>query len=749
MSWTVPTGCYYAVHVYTDDYYFVYYGAGQSVPDNRSPTVMTASDETSDFVLIDFANGYIYTSFGKFTITISGNSFTIPKLSSWISTPDSRVFVIASNAALSAIEITLQGDPFTFGDGSGVMDKFTVSARPYSMLNSFYDRDDITSATVPDGVSYFENTFYNCSSLVTVTGTLSNLITAYGAFNKCSSLTTPPTFQSMGTGGSGTASRLYSFGYCFSGCSSLVTPPSLPPSGVTTMQYCFYNCKALTTAPTIPSSATNMTSCFGGCSSLTSAPTIPNSVTNLSRCFESCTLLATAPAIPSSVTTLDSTFINCTSLVTPPDLSNATSVTTLFKTFQGCKLLQTPPVIPSSVTTIQSCFYNCEALTTTPTLPATVTSIGSAFGNCKSLSGNIIVYNNPSTSYNDAFKGTQNDIFVVNATGSSIETIWKTITASYSNVHYEADDNTAPSASISVTRVGAMVSETPVVNGEYAYINVTVQLYDDYLPVGWANSFGTKTLEKDGVTISPIWTETSSGNIYTLKCWDSLSDTTKHTFEFVSTDNIENENSILKATHTSNTVTQILAKAYKLVDYYHDPNTDTEGMAVGKFATDADLFDVDMPTLFRDSVIVDTDMTAQEVEAFVDSLDIQKVLKSAETKTFLWSNSATTFAAQTVSLDLSVYDYIEVWFYPNNAVDVLLPNPLMIPIGEERSILLLHNLGGAGVNENTGSRNVAVTSNSVVFGNYAYKNRRSGGTLTTSNDFAVPEKIYGVTLTQL
>lgn len=113
-------------------------------------------------------------------------------------------------------------------------------------------------------------------------------------------------------------------------------------------------------------------------------------------------------------------------------------------------------------------------------------------------------------------------------------------------------------------------------------------------------------------------------------------------------------------------------------------------------------------------------------------------------RNYLWGNSATTFAAQTVPLDLSGYDYIEVWFYPGYPVDVMLPNPLMIPIGEERSIVLIHNLGGAGVNENTGSRNVATNASSVVFGNYAYKNRRSGGTLTTLNTNAVPRAIYGM-----
>lgn len=159
----------------------------------------------------------------------------------------------------------------------------------------------------------------------------------------------------------------------------------------------------------------------------------------------------------------------------------------------------------------------------------------------------------------------------------------------------------------------------------------------------------------------------------------------------------------------------------------------------------------DLANIIDKIVAIDgTDMTSQEIEDFVDSLNIQKILSSVEIKSLLWSNSATTFAGQTVSLDLSGYDYIEVWFYPSSyAVDVLLPNPLMIPIGEERSIVLIHNLGGAGVNENIGSRNVATNASSVVFGDYAYKNRRTGGTLTTLNTSAVPRVIYGVKIAQL
>ena len=147
-----------------------------------------------------------------------------------------------------------------------------------------------------------------------------------------------------------------------------------------------------------------------------------------------------------------------------------------------------------------------------------------------------------------------------------------------------------------------MASETPSENGEYAFINATAIVYETYLPDGWSCAYdaGEEDITKDGTTQSPYWTRTNTGNTWTLKCWFSLGDTTKHTFTLQVADEITDENDNVKASQLSAIITQIIPKAYKLVDYYHDPATDTEGMSIGKFATDANLFDVDMPALFRD-----------------------------------------------------------------------------------------------------------------------------------------------------
>lgn len=481
MSWTVPSGCYYAVYAGSGTTYY-YYNASSTVPTERAPN--NISVPAYYWVLIDFNNGYIYTGIMNATININNNTFTVSKAETGIAgRMDTNI--IASVSALSDYRITLAGSDFAFGDGSGMLNKadFLPSGGGYVMRYTFDGRTDITSVAIP--------------------------------------------------------------------------------SGVTNMSYCFCDCTSLTTPPTIPSSVTDMYSCFADCTSMVIAPAIPSSVTDMRYCFSNCTSLTTAPVIPNSVAYLNSCFVFCTSLV------NA-------------------PAIPSSVISVAYCF-----------------------GGCVSLAGNIVVSNNPSTNssyYEKVFSGTKNDIYIVNDNAGSV---WKdSIAPSYSNVHYEADDNTVPSVSMSVTRVDSALSEAQTPMGEYAYINAQVQVYEDYLPVGWSNTFNSADIKKDGTTQTVTWTETEVGLLYTLKCWINLGDIVKHTFTLQTADKIVDDNNTQKASHLSAIVTQILSKAYKLVDYYHesdqtDPNYDTEGFAIGKYATQANLFDVDMPSRFRDSVIID------------------------------------------------------------------------------------------------------------------------------------------------
>ena len=118
---------------------------------------------------------------------------------------------------------------------------------------------------------------------------------------------------------------------------------------------------------------------------------------------------------------------------------------------------------------------------------------------------------------------------------------------------------------------------------------------------------------------------------------------------------------------------------------------------------------------------------------------------SGEYKKLLWSNNSSgSFAAQTISLDLAGYDCVEVWFYTSSDSDPLLTNVITLEVGQKNRAAIIHSLGAAGTNENTGSRQVVINSNGVVFSDYTYKNRRSGGTLTTANEFAIPYKIYGI-----
>lgn len=116
-----------------------------------------------------------------------------------------------------------------------------------------------------------------------------------------------------------------------------------------------------------------------------------------------------------------------------------------------------------------------------------------------------------------------------------------------------------------------------------------------------------------------------------------------------------------------------------------------------------------------------------------------------EYRKVLWtSNTYTDFAAQTISMNLSNYTFVEVEFYASSNTDIFVPNALKIRIGENGSVILMHNLKGNGTNENTGARRINVSTNGVTFTDYTYKNRRTGGTLTVANQFCVPRRIYGI-----
>lgn len=283
MSWTVPSGCYYAVYaeITSTTQGWVYYNAGSSVPNGRAPQDHTSSQTATSggFVLVDFTNGYIYRGIKVFalaggtnqiTVTINNNNTFSASSASGILLVDYNVRVLASARSCEEADVVLKGATFNFGNGSGLLNKnaFLNNAYTYKMDSTFYGRTDITSVTIPNGVTSIKSAFNGCTNLQIVTGTLSYIESAESAFEGCKALTTLPTFP---------ATSNASFKNCFRVCHSLVTPPTIP-SGVTDMQHCFEQCLELATAPTIPSSVTNMQSCFWYCGSLAGAVTINTSL---------------------------------------------------------------------------------------------------------------------------------------------------------------------------------------------------------------------------------------------------------------------------------------------------------------------------------------------------------------------------------------------------------------------------------------------------------------------------------------
>ena len=116
-----------------------------------------------------------------------------------------------------------------------------------------------------------------------------------------------------------------------------------------------------------------------------------------------------------------------------------------------------------------------------------------------------------------------------------------------------------------------------------------------------------------------------------------------------------------------------------------------------------------------------------------------------ERRKLMWTNSgATTFAAQTISMNLSGYEFVEVEFYYNNSNDAQIPQILKTKVGNNNDIMYFHGMNTDGVNENTGLRRITVSTSGVQFGDYKYKNRRNGGTRTTANQFCVPYRIYAI-----
>lgn len=184
MTWTVPANCYYGI--VGSNGIATYYGAGSTVPTDKSPNNSAVTPYS--FALVDFNNGYIYTGLKNRTLTFTNsNTFTI--------TPNnppggySVLNIIASNDAVSDHNLTLAGSAFTFGNGSGMLNKadFLPSSAEYMMKYTFAGRS-VTNVTIPTGVNRLQNTFEGCTSLTTAPVIPNGVTNTTSCFYDCTAL---------------------------------------------------------------------------------------------------------------------------------------------------------------------------------------------------------------------------------------------------------------------------------------------------------------------------------------------------------------------------------------------------------------------------------------------------------------------------------------------------------------------------------------------------------------------------------
>ena len=274
---------------------------------------------------------------------------------------------LVATTSLWAHDFEVDGIYYNYLVGNNV--EVTYRGERYHSYDNEYAGEVIIPSTVTyNGTTYSvttikERTFYDCSSLTSVT--IPNSVTSIG-------------------------------GEAFAGCSSL-TSVTIPNSVTSIGDYAFFHCSSLTSI-TIPNSVTSIGSeAFYGCSSLTSV-TIPNSVTSIGNdAFYGCSSL-TSITIPNSVTSIGS------------------------EAFYGCSSL-TSVTIPNSVTSIgDAAFYYCSSLTSI-TIPNSVTSIGDyAFYEC-SLSSITCEATTPPTLGTEVFSDIL-AVYIPENTLSAYQTAW-------------------------------------------------------------------------------------------------------------------------------------------------------------------------------------------------------------------------------------------------------------------------------------------------------------------------------------
>ena len=453
--------------------------------------------------------------------------------------------------------------------------------------NCFYGCSSLESINPISDVSIFNcgaitsmnNCFYGCSSLESIElENMYDVVYMENCFDGCSAL------ESV-VFGSSSGYDLVDMYCCFRNCASLTSAPNIP-SGVTDTRGCFEGCSSLSSSPTISSSVTDMGRCFKGCTSLSSAPTIPSNVTYMDSCFEGCTSLSSAPTIPSGVTNMFGCFDGCTSLSSAPTIPN--SVSNMEACFSGCTSLVSPPSIPSSVTRMGDCFSGCTSLSSAPTIPSGVTDMQLCFYGCTSLSGNITVSNN---SFNSRFMldGTQDDIYIIpsNLSASGVQK-WRSVAASYGNVHYNTDDTVLSARLLLAQRCVSTTESTLSEDDPHCYFRIELTT-GGYIPSGQTQAVSySMRLNGDEVNPETNWRSYSHGlsaqsiSVVEPQEGDTETGSKEAWYEAEVTSTSVYALTISDGIDKSLTLSFTLAKVGALLEAYH--GDDGEGITIGTIA---------------------------------------------------------------------------------------------------------------------------------------------------------------------
>lgn len=121
---------------------------------------------------------------------------------------------------------------------------------------------------------------------------------------------------------------------------------------------------------------------------------------------------------------------------------------------------------------------------------------------------------------------------------------------------------------------------------------------------------------------------------------------------------------------------------------------------------------------------------------------LTKVLKQTEYKTLLWTNASPTsaFAAQTISLDLSRYDAVEIEVIASRTSGKMGVCRLFFGAPVSQGLIVL------GDDATKHARDVTLYSDGITFQNGYYQYMASGSAKTNDGGQAMPYKIYGIEL---